>query len=76
MGNVIFHHGSGVYFSLDDRVSIVDDSFVCPSCDGLIPNNDMPGAFPGALSRKDNATEICSSCGEWEAFESMMGGDS
>ncbi len=41
---------------------------VCPSCNGFIPNNDTPGAYPGALSRKDNKTEICSSCGVKEAL--------
>lgn len=41
---------------------------VCPTCGGYIPNNDTPGAYPGALSRKDNATEICSACGVAEAL--------
>lgn len=40
----------------------------CPNCGGFIPNNEAPGAFPGALSRKDNKTEICSACGVNEAF--------
>lgn len=42
---------------------------VCPSCGGYIPNNVYPGAYPGALSRRDNATEICSECGTLEALE-------
>lgn len=41
----------------------------CPLCEGWIPNNDMPGAYPGALSRRDNKTEICSECGTMEAIE-------
>ena len=41
---------------------------ICPSCGGFIPNNEMPGAYPGALSRRDNETEICSQCGEIEAI--------
>lgn len=41
----------------------------CPICEGWIPNNDTPGAYPGALSRKDNKTEICSECGTMEAIE-------
>lgn len=41
---------------------------ICPSCGGFIPNNQHPGAYPGALSRKDNKTEICSSCGIDEAL--------
>lgn len=45
----------------------------CPICDGWIPNNDRPGAYPGALSRKDNKTEICSECGVMEAMTSPTG---
>ena len=41
---------------------------VCPTCGGYIPNNREPGAYPGALSRKDNRTEICSACGTAEAM--------
>lgn len=41
----------------------------CPRCDGFIPNNEQPGAYPGALSRTDNQTEICSACGQAEAME-------
>jgi len=41
---------------------------VCPTCGGYIPNNHTPGAYPGALSRKDNQTEICSACGTAEAL--------
>lgn len=40
----------------------------CPNCGEFIPNNEMPGAFPGAISRKDNKTEICSACGTNEAL--------
>jgi hypothetical protein len=41
---------------------------VCPLCKGYIPNNDTPGEYPGALSRVDNTTEICSECGVMEAL--------
>lgn len=41
---------------------------VCPRCKGYIPNNDWPGAYPGALSRLDNNTYICSACGTAEAL--------
>jgi hypothetical protein len=41
---------------------------VCPICKGYIPNNEMPGEYPGALSRIDNKTEICSECGVLEAL--------
>ena len=36
---------------------------ICPKCHGFIPNNERPGEYPGALSREDNKTEICSECG-------------
>lgn len=43
---------------------------LCPRCEiNLIPNNDSPGCYPGALSRTDNQTEICSSCGTDEAIK-------
>lgn len=43
---------------------------LCPRCNSSqIPNNETPGAYPGALSRVDNKTEICSSCGTDEALE-------
>lgn len=49
-------------------------SHVCPRCSGMIPNDHEPGAYPGAISRLDNATEICSSCGTDEAaFEFALG---
>ena len=43
----------------------------CPICGGMIPSNEHPGAYPGATSRVDNSTEICSRCGTLEGF---MGG--
>lgn len=45
---------------------------ICPRCQGYIPNNDRPGAYPGALSRLDNKTEICSDCGMEEALEEFF----
>lgn len=45
---------------------------VCPRCqESFIPNNLNPGGFPGALSRVDNETYICSLCGEDEAIGNM-----
>ena len=41
---------------------------VCPRCNSWIPNNENPGAYPGAISRTDNTTEICSQCGTEEAL--------
>lgn len=45
----------------------------CPRCGGFIPNNLEPGAYPGAISRLDNETEICSSCGVDEAILQFAG---
>lgn len=44
----------------------------CPVCNGFIPNNETPGAYPGAISRRDNVTEICSSCGIDEALADFI----
>ena len=46
----------------------------CPRCGGGIPNDINKGAYPGALSRTDNATEICSECGIYEALEQYANG--
>lgn len=43
--------------------------FICPRCFGYIPNNFEIGKYAGAISRRDNKTEICSACGIFEAFE-------
>jgi hypothetical protein len=40
----------------------------CPTCGGSVPNDETPGAYPGAISRSDNKTEICSACGTAEAL--------
>ncbi len=45
----------------------------CPICREMIPNNITPGAYPGALSRFDNHTEVCSLCGSVEAMIGMLG---
>lgn len=47
----------------------------CPRCGGGIPNNVDRGKYPGALSRSDNRTEICSGCGTDEALTQIFGGD-
>lgn len=41
---------------------------MCPRCEGFIPNNMTPGRYPGAISRVNNKTEICSDCGREEAL--------
>jgi hypothetical protein len=46
---------------------------ICPRCLGFIPNSWTPGAYPGAISRVDNETEICSDCGTEEALEQVFG---
>lgn len=45
----------------------------CPRCNHYIPSDDNPGAYPGARSRTDNKTEICSPCGQAEALEDFLG---
>lgn len=40
----------------------------CLRCGGGVPNDAQPGLYPGALSRLDNATYICSACGTREAM--------
>lgn len=48
---------------------------ICPRCnDNFIPNNTHPGKYPGAISRTDNKTEICSECGHEEAIEDYKDG--
>lgn len=48
---------------------------ICPRCKAdWIPNNNEPAAHIGALSRADNKTEICSACGEDEAFKDYFDG--
>lgn len=44
---------------------------ICPKCHGYIPSNENPGEYPGALSREDNTTEICSACGNKEAWDDL-----
>lgn len=56
-------------------MSITLDQHTCPRCFGGIPNDLCRGQYPGALSRTDNQTYICSECGEQEALEDwLMGG--
>lgn len=45
----------------------------CPRCGGAIPNWERRGEYPGAISRVDNQTEICSECGTMEAMEDFVG---
>lgn len=45
---------------------------ICPICGGYIPNAKHPGEYPGAISRRDNKTEICSACGTVEALRDFI----
>lgn len=55
------------------KTNITSVPKVCPRCESWIPNNETPGAYPGAISRLDNITEICSSCGGEEAVLQWQG---
>jgi hypothetical protein len=46
----------------------VEKGYTCPRCEHLIPRDEFPGAYPGAISRFDNKTEVCSICGLDEAM--------
>lgn len=46
----------------------------CPRCLGGVPTPSERGEYPGAISRTDNKTEICSECGVREAFECLTEG--
>lgn len=55
------------------RLSYYSEVPVCPRCWGFIPNNESPGAYPGALSRVAADLEICSDCGTEEAINDFKG---
>ena len=42
----------------------------CPRCGQRVPN--ALGDYPGALSREDNETYVCSECGTTEAMAGFM----
>ena len=42
--------------------------YICPRCGGDIPNSERKGQYPGAISRVNNKTEVCSGCGMKEAI--------
>lgn len=56
-----------------DNGEVDGDKPICPRCGSFIPNDEQPGAYPGALSRTDNFTEVCSACGSREAMEQFAG---
>ena len=47
--------------------------YICPRCGGDIPNSERKGQYPGAISRVDNKTEVCSGCGMKEAMLEISG---
>ena len=57
-------------FNMDIKDTEMDDCTDgdCPICMNWIPTNDKKGEYPGAMSRFDNDTEICSACGTGEAM--------
>ena len=48
---------------------ILAPEHVCPRCGGDVPVPGRRGAYNGAISRTDNATEICSRCGDHESVQ-------
>lgn len=52
---------------------LIHGDYTCFRCGGAIPTLENIGQYPGAISRTDNATEICSECGSDEALECMRG---
>jgi len=54
-------------------ICVPNDPHTCPRCLGAVPREGQRGAYPGALSRTDNVTEVCSNCGTMEAI-SQIGG--
>lgn len=67
---------SGLLHPAGGKRAARDIPKTCPRCveHRWIPNNDKPGAYPGAISRADNSTEICSACGEDEALKDYFDG--
>lgn len=64
--------GEEANFQVVVETSDSKEKFKCPTCDGYIPNNLHIGKYTGAISRKDNKTEICSACGTLEAVNDWV----
>lgn len=56
-----------------DAIECRFDRTECPRCGEVIPSVEHRGEYLGAISRLDNKTEICSTCGNEEAFGGLMG---
>lgn len=52
---------------IGNRRTDFEEILLCPRC-GIQP---LPLGYPGAISRRDNKTEICSSCGLAEAIRDL-----
>lgn len=50
------------------RSAPYDEILLCPRC----KLNFLPIGYPGALSRVDNETEICSECGQDEGLQDFF----
>lgn len=62
-------HGDGWFDGYREVVAGPNvGKFQCPRCGGPIPNAEHVGEYPGAISRWDNDTEVCSQCGQDEAM--------
>lgn len=55
---------------------VTSDNPLCPRCGERPVRRVLPdgAAVPGALSRRDNRTEVCSQCGFDEAMEDLVVG--
>lgn len=58
-----------------DTYGRVMNKHLCPICEGPIPNAEHEGKYPGAMSRWDNVSEICSICGSAEAMSPLLNPD-
>jgi len=56
-------------------LAAIADLHICPRCSGGVPNHADRGRYVGALSRTDNQTIVCSSCGHNEANEQLAAGE-
>lgn len=63
------HTAADIVLDVGSQVGVQPDpSTTCPRCGHQIPRDELPGEYPGATSRVDNETEICSVCGLDEAM--------
>jgi len=63
------------YFKHWQALAIANNWYSCPRCSEPRPSALNVGRDPGALSRWDNSTYICSECGNEEAMLGLSGED-